>query len=118
MLVHDWYKILTIVWPHRILSRVFSTVPIEVEVHLIASRNIKTSTQKQIQSVHAEQLFDSIYPTYNEFWRKEGGGGGERERVLIICCALIKTSAIRRNQETKTKNDMVKSRFDWASKEK
>ena len=78
MLVHDWSKILTIVWPHR-TSRVFSTVPIEVEVHLIASRNIKTSTQKQIQSVHAEQLFDSIYSTHNEFWRKKGGGG-ERER--------------------------------------
>ena len=46
VLVHDWSKILTIVRPHRILSRVFSTVPIEVEMHLIASRNIKTSRIK------------------------------------------------------------------------
>ena len=64
---------------------------------LIASRNIKTSRQKQIQNAHAEQLFDSIYPTHHEFWHKE------RERVLIICCALIKTSAIPKKSGNENK---------------
>ena len=50
VLVHDWSKILIIVWPHRILSRVFFAVPIEVEIHLIASRNVKTSRRNKFKA--------------------------------------------------------------------
>lgn len=85
-------------------------MPIEVEMHFIASRNIKTSRRNKFKTHMPNSCLILSTPLIMNFGIKR-----ERERVLIICCAftLIKTSAIPKKSGNENKIDMVKNRFDY-----